>query len=456
MVPFPARRSDDPERLPPDTCSASKIQPKIDELASHFAAQGIQSSELVLDLVLHDFADEARHASDASGAAIALERDGEIVCRAAAGATVPDLGVRIHNKSGLSAVCLKKGTTQLCSDTEADDRVDAEACRHLGVRSIVVIPLLSQDRIIGIFEVFSARPNAFSTEVLQKLESLATAAAQTVRAARGKVVRPAEGTEPTKRQASSDDSAVLSVASIMQKVSPIDPAVKVLRWLVIGLAIPLVVLIGFDWRWHRAHPRIRPAGAAQNEEPRRAEPQTESPPQVAGPSAPAFNPPASRPPKPKVSKTPDSRGGLVVYQNGKVIYREGSGTGQVPPPSRANTGLTNLNAAAPTAETDSGKKPVETPVGSLSPGITGGRLLERVQPKYPAKAIAEKLEGSVNLRGAVGPDGIVRDLKLVHGDPVLGDAAVEAVEQWRYEPYRRNGLPILMPIEITIDFNLSK
>jgi TonB family protein len=156
-----------------------------------------------------------------------------------------------------------------------------------------------------------------------------------------------------------------------------------------------------------------------------------------------------------VSKTPDTGGGLVVYQNGKVIYREGSGAGQVPPPSRANNGLTNLNAAAPTAA-DSGKKPVETPIGSLSPGITGGRLLERVQPKYPAKAIAEKLEGSVNLRGAVGPDGIVRDLKLVHGDPVLGDAALEAVEQWRYEPYRRNGLPILMPIEITIDFNLSK
>ncbi len=451
MVPFPARRSDDPERLSPDS---SKIEPKIDELASQFAAQGIQSSELVLDLVLHDFADEARQASDASGAAIALERDGEIVCRAAAGATVPDLGVRIHTKSGLSAVCLKKGTTQLCSDTEADDRVDAEACRHLGVRSIVVIPLRSRDQIIGIFEVFSARPNAFSTEVLQKLESLATAAAQTVRAARGKAVRPAEGTEPVKGEASSDDSAVLSVASIMQKVSPVDPAVKVLRWLVIGLAIPLLVLIGLDWRWHRAHPRIRPAGAAQNEEPRGAEPQTESPPAAAGPSAP-FNPPASRPPKPKVSKTPDTGGGLVVYQNGKVIYREGSGAGQVPPPSRANTGLTNLNAAAPTAA-DSGKKPVETPIGSLSPGITGGRLLERVQPKYPAKAIAEKLEGSVNLRGAVGPDGIVRDLKLVHGDPVLGDAALEAVEQWRYEPYRRNGLPILMPIEITIDFNLSK
>lgn len=456
MVPFPARRADDPEPLPPDTRSRSQIQPEIDELISHTAAQGIQSSDLVLDLVLHDLAEEARQVADASGAAIALERDGEIVCRAAAGSTVPDLGVSIHSKSGLSGVCLKKGTTQLCSDTETDDRVDAEACRHLGVRSIVVIPLFSRDRIIGIFEVFSARPNAFSPEVLQKLESLAKTAAQTVNTARGKVVRPAEGIEPTKGEASSDDSAVLSVASIMQKVSPIDPAVKVLRWLVIGLAIPLIVLIGFDWGWHRAHPRIRPAGPAQDEEPRRAEPQTESPPPVVGPSTPTFNPPASRLPKPRTSKALDSRGGLVIYQNGKVIYREGPGAGGVEPSSRANIGPTNLNGAAPTAETDSGKKPGETPIGSLSPGITGGRLLESVRPTYPAQAIAEKLEGSVNLRGAVGPDGTVRDLQLVHGDPVLGDAALEAVQQWKYEPYRRNGLPILMPIEITIDFNLPK
>jgi len=455
MVPFPGRRADDPEPLPPDTRSGSQTEPEIDELVSHLAAQGIQSSELVLDLVLHDFADEARQAADASGATIALERDGEMVCRAAAGSTVPDLGVHIQTESGLSGVCLKQGTTQLCSDTEADGRVDAEACRHLGVLSIVVIPLFSADRIIGIFEVFSARPNAFSTEVLQKLESLAAAASQTVKAARQKVVPPPEATEPTKGEASSGDSAVLSVASIMQKVSPIDPAVKVLRWLVIGLAIPLVVLIGFDWGWHRVHPPIRPAGATQDEAPRRTEPQTESPPPVVGASTPAFNPPANSLPKPQAPKALDSRGGLVIYQNGRVIYREGPGAVGVQPSSRANTGL-NAAAAAPTAKTDSSEKLLKTPVGALSPGITGGRLLESVRPNYPAEAIAHKVEGSVNLRGAVGPDGIVRDLKLVHGDQILGDAALEAVEQWKYEPYRRNGVPILMPIEITIDFNLPK
>src|SRR5207302_8419259 len=108
------------------------------------------------------------------------ERDGELVCRAAAGSTAPDLGVRIHTESGLSGICVQQGRTQICSDTEGDDRVDTEACRQLGVRSIVVIPLLSVERVIGVFEVFSSRPNAFAAEDVKKLGSLAETAAQTV------------------------------------------------------------------------------------------------------------------------------------------------------------------------------------------------------------------------------------------------------------------------------------
>jgi TonB family protein len=50
----------------------------------------------------------------------------------------------------------------------------------------------------------------------------------------------------------------------------------------------------------------------------------------------------------------------------------------------------------------------------------------------------------------------MKDLKVVSGDPLLTHAAVEAVQQWQYEPYSRNGKPVDMPIDITIDFNLPK
>jgi protein TonB len=60
------------------------------------------------------------------------------------------------------------------------------------------------------------------------------------------------------------------------------------------------------------------------------------------------------------------------------------------------------------------------------------------------------------LHGTIGKDGVIRELKVVRGDPMLSAAALDAVQQWRYDPYKRDGSPIEMPIDITIDFNLNK
>ncbi|MBV9481279.1 MAG: TonB family protein [Acidobacteria bacterium] len=465
MVPFPARRADDLEHFEPDTSPHGRIQPEIQELATRLAAQGIQSTELVLDLVLHDLADEARQVTGATGAAIALEREGELVCRAAAGTTAPDLGVRIHTESGLSGTCVKEGTTQICSDTDADERVDAEACRRLSVRSIVVVPLFSAAGIIGIFEAFSVRPHAFSADDVGKLESLAAIAAQTVKGTREKAFDAEQASGITDSDSSREASPAPSVASIMQKVTPVDPAVKVLRWLLIALAIPLVVLIGFDWGWHRAKGPLRPISAP------RAKTAAASP--LDGensrpPAAPHRPPPAVTPKntaaKPKNPNELAHRGGLVIYQNGRVIYRE------LPPvqakePNRAKTAseadslgiqpATTGTGSSSEAETASANS-LDSPPALLPAGVTGGRLLHSVRPKYPSGAITHKLEGPVVLRGTVGKDGVIHDLTQVRGDPALSQAAVEAVQQWKYEPYRMHGEPIPMPIDITVDFTLPK
>jgi TonB family protein len=456
MVSLPARRADDPDPLPPKMSSESRFKPELEELSSRLAEQGIQSNELVLDLVLHDLADEACHMVSASGAAIALEREGELVCRAAAGSTAPDLGVRIHMESGLSGICVKQGTTQLCNDTESDDRVDAQACRHLGVRSIVVFPLFAVDETIGIFEVFSARPHGFSSDDVHNLESLAAAAAQTVKAAREKAVRLPETPDILTAEDSSEQQPPLSVASVMQKVAPIDPAVKVLRWLVIGLAIPLVVLIGFDWGWHRAHAPTAPAIAARDEKSEVPPATAESTASNAAPNTVPAKPPKRATTEPNAAQDLSRHGGLVISQNGKVIFRE---TPTLKPPISSPTVTARRDDAAtaaassplhadPSASADSSV--------SLPPGVSGGRLLQSVRPQYPAQAIAQRIQGSVVLHGTVAEDGSIRDLKPVSGDPVLAEASVQAVKQWKYEPYRRNGTQIAMPIDITVDFNLPK
>jgi TonB family protein len=89
-----------------------------------------------------------------------------------------------------------------------------------------------------------------------------------------------------------------------------------------------------------------------------------------------------------------------------------------------------------------------------SQGVSGGALERKVQPIYPAQARSMRLQGTVVLQVVIDEVGEVRNLKTVSGDAVLAQAAVDAVHQWRYQPYRLNGQPIKMPVQITINFTL--
>src|SRR5581483_5429076 len=117
--------------------------------------------ELDLEPMISLVAERAQSLTAATGAAIALRRGSEIVCRARAGRTAPDVGVRLQTDYGISAECVRTGEVLLCSDTEANPHVDLAACRRLGVRSILVAPLRLYRRTLGLFEVLSSAPHAF-------------------------------------------------------------------------------------------------------------------------------------------------------------------------------------------------------------------------------------------------------------------------------------------------------
>ena len=123
--------------------------------------------------------ERAQSLTGATGAAIALRSGSEVVCRARAGRTAPDIGVRLQTDSGISAECLRSGEVVLCNDADGDPQVDVASCRRLGVRSILAAPLRQFQRTLGIFEVLSAAPNAFNHEdvtTMQLLSSLMVAA----------------------------------------------------------------------------------------------------------------------------------------------------------------------------------------------------------------------------------------------------------------------------------------
>ena len=101
-------------------------------------------SELALEIVLNEIVEQACLATGASGAAVVLERGGEWVCRATAGGNAPQLGARLDPAAGMSGACVKTRTVQRCDDAQNDPRADIEACRILGVRSVIVLPLLQE------------------------------------------------------------------------------------------------------------------------------------------------------------------------------------------------------------------------------------------------------------------------------------------------------------------------
>jgi hypothetical protein len=143
----------------------------------------VASGDHRLDTVLETLADSACRLTGATGAAIAMWKDGAMICRARSGDTAPPLGARLSAKTGISGECLRTGRVQICADTENDPIVDVEVCRRLGLRSIVVLPIQGWRGINGIFEIFSTQPVAFTERNITFLQQL-TALAERARAAK--------------------------------------------------------------------------------------------------------------------------------------------------------------------------------------------------------------------------------------------------------------------------------
>jgi len=132
----------------------------------------INAGEIDLEPGISIIAEKAQALTGATGAAIALRRGNEIVCRARTGRTAPDVGVRLQTDSGLSAECVRTGEVLLCNDAESNPRVDWATCRGMGVRSILVAPLRHFRRTLGVFEVLSSTPHAFDNNDVATMQFL--------------------------------------------------------------------------------------------------------------------------------------------------------------------------------------------------------------------------------------------------------------------------------------------
>ena len=152
--------------------------------------------------------------------------------------------------------------------------------------------------------------------------------------------------------------------------------------------------------------------------------------------------PVRKPPETNYSWTPSS----PVHTRPTEVSTEDAGDS---PPS----------ATIPTAPEMSFLSPGAADIHPLAPpahsaALNRSTLIHRVDPAYPAFAMQNKIEGSVEMKVTVGQDGAVRRIEPVSGQKVLLDAAMDAVRQWRYTPTVLDGKPIQTEVDITLQFQL--
>jgi len=209
--------------------------------------------------------------------------------------------------------------------------------------------------------------------------------------------------------------------------APGDPWTGVLLLCVIVLAVMLGWFVGWSkWRSTPSATAHVPAHATQDVP---SEPAIDaSPTAPAKPAAPPSAPSGQTEPRVKTD-------GLIVYQNGKVIF---------PPAVRGE----KKNASSKIDLGADGQL-------RLAPDIAKQYLAARVEPQYPEAARSRGIQGPVTVEIVVGTDGSVQKLTPISGDPELIPAATQAIQQWRFHPFFHQGEPQPFSTTVAVIFRLA-
>jgi TonB family protein len=487
--------------------SRAVTESDLGELAALFATHSggglsmAASADLALEIVLNEIVEQACLATSATGAAIVLVRDGEMVCHASSGANAPELGAPLGSESGLTAECIRTRQLQRCDDALADPRADVEASRSLGVRSVMILPLLRGSELAGLLEVFSSRPAAFGDRDEHALEVLgqrilknldraseplslssspaASGAEQSLpptpvlRMAPAKVEdsradsetsvareRELPGEREVARARGYEDVAVESFGQSPR--AGVDVLTMALGAAVLVCALLLGTLVGVRLGWQRAgsgHGRAaKPATAAvtpQNTVQTLTTQTGGQPAKNAGSASGSSGAETSATagsektnalapvsaPVTGSKESPAPVGSLLVYENGKEIFR-------LLPTDSESASASNGTGKVQRASAVEPAGTVELAAGAE------GSLLHRTEPEYPEAARLGRIQGPVVLDVRIGRDGAIQNVKWVSGRLVLANAAIAAVKQWQFRPHMVQGQPVEMQTKVTLNFKL--
>src|SRR5256884_7721104 len=127
-------------------------------------------------------------------------------------------------------------------------------------------------------------------------------------------------------------------------------------------------------------------------------------------------------------------GGVAGGSMGGVLGGVIGGMGAAPPPPR----------------------PHQTGPLRVGGNVQAARIVNRVQPVYPPLARPTRISGTLRLPAIIGKDGAITSLEAMSGHPLLQQAALDAVGQWRYQPTLLNGEPVDVDTTIDVIFSLNQ
>ena len=455
-----------------------------------------------LDLLAERMKDRTR----ASGAAIALRDDDSVICRASSG-NAPPAGTPLSIDNTVTGECYRSGNIVSITDTEKDARVDAELCRQLEFRSLLIVPIAAGEEVVGILEVFSTLAGNFEGGDVLLLGSIAEVAAEIY------------GAQQRKPSLAAPLAAQDTPFPVTERVEQMLPTADTLEE-----AKQENDSLPADTAQNSADPGTGEAIEAHNET--RSE---------TGESASSISSPATQGSEDERNEAHENHwkprnylllmagltalgigmGDIVDWHMTSRLARASAQSAVAAnekngaPAPTSELRLTEDANGLPSAAVDSAAKapiavtllpakktrsetlqkssfplksaiqlptsaslgggskttaslsrseaiPLAGPARNLDPQGTAqlipAKLLHRVDPVVPDFAKGAGIDGTVLLSAVIGTDGKLKDVKFVSGDRALAIEAFRALRDWRYRPYMLNGKPIEAETRIVMNF----
>lgn len=125
--------------------------------------QEVATSRLGMSDLMQLVCERAQKITNASGAVIELVENESMIYKTCTGSLEGYVGVKLNKSTSLSGLAVSSGEVQHCEDSDTDPRVDKEACRRVGARSMICVPLTYLNDTVGVLKVVSLNPKKFSS-----------------------------------------------------------------------------------------------------------------------------------------------------------------------------------------------------------------------------------------------------------------------------------------------------